>query len=211
VAGGPPQRRPPAESDDYAEPRVRLIAAISKAAADHGYERLTIEQVSRYAGVSPTTFAEHFDSKEQGLIAAFDVFLERLWLEVAAACEGAAPWPAKVRAGLRALLGSLTEASALARVFAVEAAAASLAVTERQLAALDEFAALLRDGRALYPRAATLPEATERALVGGIASIIAGHLLAEDPQGLIALEPQLVELVLIPYVGEGEARRVATA
>lgn len=31
----------------------------------------------------------------------------------------------------------------------------------------------------------------------------------ENPQAIPALESQLVELALIPYLGEGEARRVA--
>ena len=31
----------------------------------------------------------------------------------------------------------------------------------------------------------------------------------EDPQAIPAMESQLVELILIPYLGEVEARRVA--
>ena len=90
-------------------------------------------------------------------------------------------WPLKVRAALEVTLSYLAEAASVARVFAVEAAA-NLSATERQFAAVESFAAMLRDGRRLYPRAAALPAPTERALVGGIASIISGHLLAEEPQ-----------------------------
>jgi hypothetical protein len=46
-------------------------------------------------------------------------------------------------------------------------------------------------------------------LIGGIASIVSQHLLAEDPGALSALEPELVEALLIPYLGEGEAKRAA--
>jgi AcrR family transcriptional regulator len=190
--------------------RGRLVAAIAQAAAEHGYAQLEVEQVLRYAGVPRATFDAHFESKEQGLIAAQDAFIDRLWLDVVAACDLPGEWPLKVRAALGAILASLVEASSLARVFAVEAAAASLAAAERQFAALDQFATLLRDGRRHFPDAASLPEATERALVGGIASIVSSHLLVEDPQAIPALEAQLVELLLIPYLGEGEARRVAT-
>ena len=93
--------------------------------------------------------------------------------------------------------------------FTANLAAANLAATERQFAAVESFAAMLRDGRRLYPRAAELPAPTERALVGGIASIISGHLLAEEPQALSELEPELAELVLMPYLGQTEAKRVA--
>jgi AcrR family transcriptional regulator len=210
VAGGDPQQRSEAPSG-YAEDRERLIAALAKAAAEHGYAELTVEQVVHYSGVSRDVFFAHFETKEQGLVAAQDVFLDRLWLDVVHACEAPQTWPLKVRAGLGAILASLAEASSLARVFAVEAAAASLAATERQFATLERYASMLREGRRHYPDTASLPEATERALVGGIASIVSGHLLMEDPQAIPALEGQLVELVLIPYLGEAEARRVAGA
>jgi AcrR family transcriptional regulator len=210
VADRGSQRRPELDPEDSGGERERLVSAVAKAAAEHGYTKLTVDQIVRYAGVPRSTFDAHFESKEQGLIAAQDAFFDRLWLDVAAACDAPDRWPLKVRAALAAVLTSLVEASNLARVFAVEAAAASLAAAERQFAALDQFASLLRGGRHLYPEAASLPDATERALVGGIASILSGHLLMEDPQAIPRLQGQLVELVLIPYLGEGEARRVAT-
>jgi TetR/AcrR family transcriptional regulator len=191
--------------------RERLVAAITRVAAEQGYANLTVEQVVRYAGVSSATFHEHFSSTDQALMVAFDSFLNRLWAEVASACEGEEEWPAKVRAVIDTILSYLAEANALARLFAVEAAMASLAVAERQFAALESFATMLRDGRKLYPRASSLPAPTERALVGGIASIISSHLLAEEPRALPGLESELAELVLVPYLGASEARRVARA
>ena len=210
VAAGGPQQRSEAASG-YAEDRERLVAAVAKGAAEHGYSALTIEQVVQYAGLPHGAFEAHFQSKEQALVAAQDAFLERLWLDALHACDESADWPLKVRAGLAAILSSLVEASALARVFAVEACTASLAAAERQFATLDQFAALLRQGRRSYPAAASLPDATERALVGGIASIVSGHLLMEDPQAIPSLETELVELVLIPYLGLADARRLASS
>lgn len=210
MAGGDFQRHSKATSG-YARDRERLVAAFGKAVAEHGYAELTVDQVVNYAGTSRDIFEAHFESKEQGLVAAQDAFLERLWLDAVHACEDLEEWPLRVRAGLGAILASLVEASTLARVFAVEACAVSLAAAERQFAALDQFAALLRDGRRVYPRAESFPDATERTLVGGIASIVSGHLLMEDPQAIPRLETELVELVLIPYLGESEARRMATS
>lgn len=210
MAGGDFQRGSEASSGDI-EDRERLIAAVAKAAADYSYAELTVDHVTRYAGISRSIFFVHFETKEQALVAAQDAFLERLWLDVTHACEAVQAWPLKVRAGLAAILTSLVEASNLARVFAVEASAASPAAAERQFAALDQFAALLRDGRRHYPEAESLPQATERALVGGIASIVSSHLLMEDPQAIPSLETQLVEFVLIPYLGKQEARRTAAS
>ena len=189
--------------------RGKIVTAIAKSVAEYGYAQLTEEQVLAHAGVTPEEFAAHFPSLEQGLIAAQEDFLERLRLEVAAACDLDRAWPDNVRAALDAALAYLADANAMARAFAVEATAASLVASERQYAALETLANLLREGRRFYPGAAEMPPATERALVGGVASIIADRLLSEEPQALIDLEPQLAEFLLVPYLGRAEASRFA--
>jgi AcrR family transcriptional regulator len=209
VAGGQPQQRPLADPEEREDTRARLLAAVAKAAGEQGYHEVTVERVSRYAGVSDVDFFQHFESREQALMAAYDSFLEGLWVEATTACEATAPWPARVRGAVGAILASLVEASSMARAFVVEASSASIAGAERQIAAMDRFAGLLREGRVANRRAQQLPEATERTLVGGIASIVSGCLLAEEPQALPALEPQLVELLLMPYLGPAEAKRIA--
>lgn len=195
-------------SPEFSREHERLVAAISKAVAEHGYEDLDIAQVASYAELTPAAFERHFANKDQGVVAAQDAFLERLWLDAAGAAEATEPWPLRVSAGLGAVLDSLVEASALARAFAVEAST-SLVVMERQLASLDRFAAMMRTGRRAYRWADGLPEVTERLLVGGIASIVSTHLLMEQPAKIRTLEPGLVEFLLIPYLGRAEARRSA--
>lgn len=209
MAPGESQQENPGGSGAADPERARFIAAFGKAASEHGYRELTIEQVARYAGSTPEQIGAHFASKEDGLVAAQDAFLDGIWLDVLDACETAADWPLKVRAAVRSVIVSLTEASALARVFAIEGTAASVSAAERQFAVLDSFARLLRDGRRIYPRAEEMPMITERALVGGVASILSGHLLAEEPRVLAGLEPQLVELILTPYVGPRLAGQIA--
>jgi AcrR family transcriptional regulator len=193
------------------ETRERLLVAIIRAVADHGYAGFTVERAMANAKVSRETFAEHFGSREQALVAAQEDFLDHLWNEVAVACGTVAEWPLQVRAALHALIAALVETSGLARAFGVEATAASLVAAECQLTTLDRFAAMLSGGRNLYPLAASLPVSTERVVVGGVASILLDRLFAEDPGALPTLEPQLVELVLLPYLGAEEARRIATA
>jgi AcrR family transcriptional regulator len=175
--------------------------------AEYGYTQLTLEQVIVYAGVTAEEFEAHFQSLEQGLIAAQEDFFERLRLEVATACDLDRDWPGNVRSALEAALAYVAEANAMARGFAVEATAVSLAACERQYAAMETLADLLREGRRFYPRAAEMPPTIERALIGGIASIVSDRLLSEEPQALAALEPQLAEFLLLPYLGRAEASR----
>jgi AcrR family transcriptional regulator len=191
--------------------RDRVIAAYSKVASELGYRGLAIDRVARYAGISTERCAEHFPTEELGLIAAQDAFMDRLWSEVLAACGAAGGWQEGVRSSLGAVLDVLIEASPLARVFMVEATAASIAAAERQYAFLDRLADLLLRGRVAYPRAALLPHSTERLLIGGTMSIVCERLLAEEPAALSALEPELLEFLLGPYLGPEEAHRQARA
>jgi AcrR family transcriptional regulator len=210
VTGGDPEQYDRGRDVREVE-RARIVAGITKAVIERGHARLTLEQILRYAGVSADTFHSHFASTEGGILAAQDAFLDRLWLEVTAACDPELEWIENLRASIAAGLAYISEASALARVFAVEAAASSLAISERQFATMDAFAGLLRRGRERHPLAAELPEVTERVLVGGIASIVTSHLLSEDPRALEGLEPQLAELVLVYDLGRDEARRISGA
>lgn len=205
----PPQPRPADGSPRPDGQRKRLIAAISKAAAEHGYAGLTIDRIVRYAGVERGEFDAHFESREQGLLAAQEEFFERLLWEAAGACERPIPWPDRLRAGLRAVLSSLVESASLARVLTVEADAAGLPFAEARLVAIDEFARLMRGGRESFPAAELLPDLTERMLVGGVASLLRQRLLREEPAATATLERELLELLLIPYLGTREARRIA--
>ena len=187
--------------------RGKIVSAIGKAVAEYGYRDLSLEQILGYAEVSESEFEAEFESLGQGLIAAQDDFLERLRLEVASACDADRNWAENVRAALAAALDYVADANAMARGFTVEATAASLAASARQYAALDGFADLLREGRRFHPDAAEMPDSAERALIGGVASIISQRLLAEEPRALPALEPQLAEFLLLPYLGQEGASR----
>ncbi len=68
---------------------------------------------------------------------------------------------------------------------------------------------MLREGRERNPEAAGLPALTETLLVGGAAYVVRGTLLAELPLPVGRLERELVEILLSPYLGSAEARRIA--
>jgi AcrR family transcriptional regulator len=189
--------------------RDRIVAAFGRAAAADGVRRLTFGAVATYAGLPRERVEAHFPNLEAGLVATQQEFLERLRLEAADACTAGSEWPTKVRVALRSILASLAESDRLARVFSLEVAGLGARAAQGRFAILDEFATLLAEGRLYRPRAAELPELAEQLLVDGVASVLARQLLAEDPDALLALEPELVELVLCPYLGAGRARRIA--
>jgi AcrR family transcriptional regulator len=193
--------------------RDRLLAAIIRSLADEeGSAGLTAARVSHYSGLPEASYRRYFPSRDDAFIAAFDVFADRLWREVSIVREAQPDWPSQVRAAVEVALTLLSEASALARVLAIEGpAVAGLPASQRQFAVLESYSALLREGRDLYPVARGLPPLTERVLIGGVASIVFAHLLAEEPETIAALAPELTEVLLAPFLGLAEARRVARA
>jgi AcrR family transcriptional regulator len=189
--------------------RDRIVAAFGRAAAERGYQGLTNESVARYAGLPQERVEAHFESLESGLLATQQDYLERLRLDAVDACAGSTDWPRRVRAALTSVIGSLAESSQLARVLTVEVAGASLGAAENRFQVLDGFATVLAEGRIHHPGAASLPPLMEQMIIGGLASVIARHLLTEEMDTLVAVAPELVELVLTPYVGVAEAGRIA--
>jgi AcrR family transcriptional regulator len=193
---------------DLEAQRERLIDAFTKIASERGYAKTTVEEIAALAGVPEAAFFEHFESKDQCLTAAYDAFVDRM-VEEAQQAADVEEWPLKVREAVAAGLGFVTETATRARFFAVEAPAAGPIVFERHIAAMARIVFLLRSGRDHYPRAADLPEMTEQVLVGGAACLVSSALLSEEHSRLPSLESQLVELLLTPYLGRDEARRIA--
>lgn len=203
-----PQNGDPSVPQPLSE-RDRIVAAFGRAAAERGYRELKVETVAQYADLPRERIEAHFESLESGLLATQRAFLERLRLDAVDGCTASADWPRRIRSALVSVLESLAESSELARVLSVEVAGASLGAAENRFQVLDGFAAVLAEGRVNFPAAADLPPLMEQMIVGGLASIVARHLLTEEMDELLAVAPELVELVLTPYVGSAEARRVA--
>src|SRR5438477_1738232 len=84
--------------------RARLFAAAAAVFARGGYADASAEGIAREAGMSKATFYEHFDNKEDCLIALFDAAIEEVLAEMRVAGEahaGAEPVD-RVRAAIRA-------------------------------------------------------------------------------------------------------------
>ncbi|HEX3737443.1 MAG TPA: TetR/AcrR family transcriptional regulator [Solirubrobacterales bacterium] len=207
----PPERDQQAASDATLREREQLLAAVRRTVAEQGYRGATVEAVVRAARLPRRSFEAHFATVDDAILAAQADFFVRLHRQVERSCAADLAWPEQVRAALAVVLDTVTEAEALARVLLVEAPSASFAAAQRQFEALDGFAALLCDGRRHYPQAVSLPELTERTLVGGVASIVTEGLLAEDTPTLRGLESQLLELILTPYLGPESAHRASAS
>lgn len=191
--------------------RERLIAGLAEAIAENGYSGTTIAHITRHAAVSRRTFYEHFSSKDECFVAAYDTVMEELRGRVSAAFEAAGDWPHAVKAGIGAMLEFLAAEPHLARLCMVEALVAGPVVVERYDAAIQSFVPYFQSGRDGRPPdvLARLSPTTEEALVGGMVSLISRRIIAGKAEELEELLPDLVEFTLTPYLGSAEAAKIA--
>src|SRR5580698_6501468 len=90
-----------------ADPRRRLLDAMVETVALRGYDRTTVSRVLSSAGLEEATFSEHFYDKHDCFMQAADDLLGRVERDALARFQRAAPWPERVRLGLRSLLDAL--------------------------------------------------------------------------------------------------------
>ena len=193
--------------------RERLIAGLAEAVAENGYAGTTIAHITRNAAVSRRTFYEHFASKDECFIAAYDMVMAELRQRVGEAFEREEEWPQAVRAGIGAMLEFLAAEPHLARLSMVEALVAGPVVVERYDEAIQSLVPYFAAGREGLSKdiLAGLSPTTEEALVGGMVSLISRRIFADRTDELESLLPDLVEFTLTPYLGSAEAAKVARA
>ena len=191
--------------------RERLIAGLAEAIAENGYAGTTIAHITRHAAVSRRTFYEHFASKDECFVAAYDTVMAELRERVGQAFEEEDDWPHAVKAGIGAMLHFLAAEPNLARLCMVEALVAGPVVVERYDSAIQSFVPYFQTGReGRSPEVlARLSATTEEALVGGMMSLISRRIIAGKTAELESLLPDLVEFTLTPYLGSEEAAEVA--
>lgn len=190
--------------------RARLLTALAECLAAKGYERTTVGAVGQRAGVSKSDFYKQFKSKDACFVAAYDDAVERMRGCVLAACaeheqEG---WATGVLAALSSLLQLLASEPARTQMVLVEGLRAGRTVYDRYQAGLQSFVTYLRDGAPGPAGGERPPEATDEAVVGGIAALLSRRVLAGETRQLSDLLPEIAEFALTPYAGAAEARRI---
>jgi hypothetical protein len=143
-------------------------------------------------------FAEAFDAADARLRATLD-----------SACSGEGGWAAQAVAAVFAVLEFAADDPDDARVLTAGAFDYGAYGAVRYRRMIDDLATRLAAGRRGPGVDRELPQLTEEALVGGIAEIVAERLRAGREAELPGLAVELAELVLAPYLGATEARRIA--
>lgn len=186
----------------------RLLAALTEILYERGYEETTVAMIGKRAGVSKSDFYKRYESKDACFLAAYDDVVERIRQMVRAACAGRDDWATGALDALEGLLVFLVEEPARARLVLVEGLRAGRGVYDRYQEALQSFVPYLRDGAPAPAGGPRPPKATDEAVVGGIASLLARRMLAGEIEPVGDFLPEIGEFALTPYLGAAEARRI---
>lgn len=193
--------------------RDRLITGLTEVLHEVGYQKTTVSLIGQRAAVSKSDFYKHFESKDECFYAAYESAIERIRERVVAACAAHPEdqWPPRVRDGIASLIDLLASDPPLAGITLVEGLRAGRGVYDRYQAAVESFVPLIRVGAPPAPGGSEVPEATDEAIVGGIASLLGRRVLAGEVEQLDELTPAVLEFALTPYLGTAEARRIISA
>lgn len=182
-----------------AHQRDRILEATMALARDEGYAGITIPAIAATAQISKRTFYEHFESKDEAFMAAFDVAFGRLYTRAWTAATQQRSWPEAVRAGLRAWVAFVASEPELARFGFCDVLTGGRAAVAKVDEAYRAFAYLLERGDD------DRPEVVSHAIAGGIGAMVAAWVADGRVRELPRLTPHLVYAALAPFVGDIEA------
>jgi len=208
LSGGPGKLPPEKVA---AHQRARLQGAMVEAVARHGYAGTTLRELVALAGVSKSTFYEHFENREACLLAGFEDAVDESRRRITGAAEREESWPEQLRAGLTALLDYIVEEPALARTCLVESVTAGPAAAELYESALQSAADALRPGRKYANPDLALPYTLEDSIVGGIVWMVVHRLQRGEAESIPDVLPTMLEFALASYLGESEASKLVAA
>jgi AcrR family transcriptional regulator len=176
----------------------RIADALAELCVKDGYRAITIEKLSRQAGVSRATVYEHFDNREHVFLVLVDGAVAELLQRTESACEEArARAEDPLEPALHSVLAWVAEQPAHAWALIVESFGATPESMRRYLTAIAEFSILLG---AVLPSEVRRPKAIEESLVGGVASLLSGLIRAGEAERAPELLPEISIFLRGPFL-----------
>jgi AcrR family transcriptional regulator len=182
-----------------------LLRAMLEELAVSGYREASVERVLRKVGLSREEFERSFKDKDECLFAAFDLMVDRLVELAGEACDGADPWPDRVRSGLAAVLEAVAAEPLLARAVTRSFPGIRPAAYQRYVELLSRFVPFMEDGREYSEVEEELPGEIELLAVGAAESIIFSEVDAGHGDALPTMLPEILFSVLVPFMGPDRA------
>lgn len=186
--------------------RVCILSAMVEVVSEHGRQSTTVARVIARAGVGRRTFYDLFDGCSGCIDEVFEDGVARALQRMRAACDPRATWAHRVRAALRALLELIDEEPKLARV-CFEHALGSPSAINGLRETFDHFAQVIDEGQAATRAARNPPRLAAHVVIGGVLVLVYERLITRDPRPLLELLNPVMSIIVLPYLGTGEAER----
>jgi AcrR family transcriptional regulator len=188
------------------DPAERLLRATIEALAAKGYAACTIDEIVGRAGVSLSTFYEHFKGKEAAVAAAIDAGEARLFALTLPAFKRGKDWPGAVRGAFEAMFAFFAAEPELARTAMVEVYAADSRTLERRDRTIEALQRFLAPG---YERSPGTPPIAAEAIGGATYALVYEQIRRQGPEALPRVAPMASYLALAPFLGGRAASEAA--
>jgi AcrR family transcriptional regulator len=193
-----PQALPPEQV--AADQRERLYEATIQSVNERGFVATTISDLVAGAGVSRRSFYEHFENKEECLLATYDALIERLTARIAEAYDPKDEWVDQIDAIVRALFEASSDRPDAARLVSVEMGAAGPVGIERWARDAERLSAFITAVFDHAPGDGTIPAPVARAIVGALRTILYSRVRRERSSRSLKLELQKLTPDVVAWI-----------
>ncbi|HEX3733554.1 MAG TPA: TetR/AcrR family transcriptional regulator [Solirubrobacterales bacterium] len=212
-AGDPPERGSldsqmfpkdvfaPSERDD-------ILYAMAAICVERGYTETTVTEVAARAGVSPETFARHFNGIEDCGFAAVNLIVAEIGAVTSAAWSSDSAEAESVVLAIKALLELLAARPSFAPLIYVQGRyAMPTSAYAPYRASIEVLASMVDRLRAYAPDKDQAPKTAAAGVLGSAGMVMRRAILAGNIERLPELLPDIVYGVLVPFLGQEGALR----
>jgi AcrR family transcriptional regulator len=193
-----PQALPPEEV--AADQRERLYEATIRSVNERGFVATTISDLVAHAGVSRRSFYEHFENKEECLLATYDALISRLTARIAKAYNPEDEWIEQIESIVRALFEASSDRPDAARLVSVEMGAAGPIGIERWARDAELLTAFFTNVFERAPGEGSIPAPVARAIVGALRTILYSRVRRERSSRSLKLELQKLTPDVVAWI-----------
>jgi AcrR family transcriptional regulator len=208
LTGGPRRMK----ADEVARhQKGRLEGAMIEAVARHGFASTTVRELVTLAGVSKSTFYEHFGSKEDCFLATYDSIVAEVTKEVAAAYGSPGSFRDRLVAGLGRFIELVVEreeAAAFATIDSLTLGSPGIAHRERFWEGFEEMTRKYFIDVSFQQQISDL---AVRAIIAGISGVVYQHLRNGKTRELPGLVEPLIDWALSHQAPDTDAVRRGVA
>jgi AcrR family transcriptional regulator len=185
-----------------AHQRERLVEAMVQAVNERGVVATTISDLVARAGISRRTFYEHFENKEDCLLATYDTVVETEVQRLLSLAGSGKGWLEQLEAIIRALFDAIGDRPDAARLICVEMGASGAVGVQRWADGATRFEHFISAGFEHGP--GTIPDPVARAIVGALRKIIYTRVREERSNRSLKAEfsrivPELMDWIACYY------------